>query len=141
VDRPTTVRHCMSTPVITLASEMSVLDAARILIENDISGAPVVNRHGKLTGILTEKDCLKTTLSSGYHGEPGGKVSDYMSTSVEIVAPEMNLLDLADSFLQSRFHRFPVVSNDELVGFISRRDLLKAMFSLSWPSADKFNSD
>ena len=123
----------MSTPAITLTSEMSVLDAARMLIDNDISGAPVVDQYRKLSGILTEKDCLKTTLSSGYHGEPGGKVSDYMSANVETVPPDMSLLDLAESFLNSRYHRFPVVLDDELVGFISRRDLLKAMFNLSWP--------
>ena len=123
----------MSTPAITLTSEMSVLDAARMLIDNDISGAPVVDQYRKLSGILTEKDCLKTTLSSGYHGEPGGKVSDYMSANVETVPPDMSLLDLAESFLNSRYHRFPVVLDDELVGFISRRALLKAMFNLSWP--------
>ncbi len=125
----------MSSPVITLAPGMNVLDAAKIFIENNISGAPVVDRRGKLAGILTEKDCFKTTLSSGYHDEPGGKVSDYMSTSVETVAPDMNLLDLAESFLHSKYHRYPVVLNNDLVGFISRRDVLKALFNLSWPAS------
>ena len=85
-----------------------------------------------LVRILTEKDFLKTTLSSGYHGEPGGRVSDYMTADVETVPPDMNLFELIDLFLNSNYHRFPVVLNSELVGFISRRDVLKAMFNLSW---------
>ena len=132
--KPITVRDCMSHPVITLELDMDVLDASRTLIDKSISGAPVVDQQGELVGMLTEKDCFKTVLSAGYHGELGGKVSEYMSTDVETVSPDMNVLDLSELFLRSKYRRFPVMSGNKLTGLIGRRDLLKALFTLSWPS-------
>jgi CBS domain-containing protein len=133
MSKPVTIKDFMIHRVITLSPDMDVLDAGKIFIDNGISGAPVIDKQGRLVGIITEKDFFKTILTAGYHGELGGKVSDYMSTNVETVSPDMNVLDLSELFLRSKYRRFPVVTDNKLVGVVGRRDLLKALFTLSWP--------
>jgi len=54
-----------------------------------------------------------------------------MSTSVESVDADMNIVDLAQKFLESGFRRFPVLRNNRLVGQISRRDALRALSELA----------
>ena len=107
------------------------MDASQFLVDHHISGAPVVDQQGNMVGILTERDCFKTTLSAGYYDELGGCVSEYMTRDVQTVDPEMSILDIAGLFLRAPFKRYPVVSNGMLVGLISRRDVLRALLSLS----------
>jgi CBS domain-containing protein len=54
-----------------------------------------------------------------------------MTTAVESVDAEMNIVDLAQKFLDSGYRRFPVLRNNRLVGQISRRDALRALGQLS----------
>ena len=115
----------------TLRPDMDVMDASQFLVDRQISGAPVVDRQGHMVGILTERDCFKTTLSAGYYEELGGRVSEYMTRDVQAVDPEMSILDIARLFLRAPFRRYPVVSEGLLIGLISRRDVLKALLSLS----------
>ena len=44
-----------------------------LLIEKRISGAPVVDEHGNLLGMLSERDCVKVALGAGYYNEFGGR--------------------------------------------------------------------
>lgn len=74
---------------------------------------------------------MKIALHAGYHGDWGGPVSDYMSQGVKTVDAEMSIIDLAQQFIDSRFRRFPVLSNNRLVGQISRRDVLRALGNLA----------
>ena len=86
---------------------------------------------GDLVGMLSELDCLKVALNAGYYGDWGGPVSDYMSTTVESVDADMNIVDLAQKFLDTGYRRFPVLRNHRLVGQISRRDALRALSELA----------
>jgi CBS domain-containing protein len=70
---------------------------------------------------------MKVAMQGGYHGTPAGLVKDYMSSQPQWVGPEQSILTLADMFINSRFHRYPVVDNGRLVGMISRRDVMRAM--------------
>jgi len=121
------VRDHMATEVVTLQPDMEILRAAHVLIRCDISGAPVLDQHGRLIGILTERDCLKVALHAAYHGEPGGQVKDYMSDAPESVNPDNNILELAQKFIDGKYRRYPVVDGGRLVGLISRRDVMRAM--------------
>ena len=121
------VRDHMSKKVITLDPEMEILRAGHTLVSNDISGAPVLDKHGVLVGILTERDCMRVVIQAGYHGAPGGLVRDHMSVNPQFVGPEESILELARLFLDGRFHRYPVLANGHLVGVISRRDVMRAM--------------
>jgi CBS domain-containing protein len=125
--RSVLVKDYMSTDLVTLNSEMEIQQAVYKLIMHDKAGAPVLDEHGRLVGILTDRDCMKVAMQGGYHGTPAGLVKDYMSSQPQWVGPEQSILTLADMFINSRFHRYPVVDNGRLVGMISRRDVMRAM--------------
>lgn len=121
------VKDHMSKNVVTLAPEVEILQAAHELIEKDISGAPVLDKHGRLVGVLSERDCMQVVMQGDYHGTPAGLVKDFMSVNPQSVSPEQSILTLADLFINGRFHRYPVLDNGRLVGVISRRDVMKAL--------------
>jgi CBS domain-containing protein len=125
------VRNYMAGHLVTFKPEMEVMDAIHELVKQRIAGAPVIDDKGDLVGMLSELDCMKVALNAGYYGDWGGPVADYMSTSVESVDAEMNIVDLAQKFLDSGFRRFPVLRNNRLVGQISRRDALRALSELA----------
>jgi len=125
------VRDYMAGHLVTFKPEMDVMDAIHELVKQRIAGAPVVDDKGDLVGMLSELDCMKVALNAGYYGDWGGPVADYMSTSVESVDADMNIVDLAQKFLASGFRRFPVLRNNRLVGQISRRDALRALTELA----------
>ena len=126
------VADYMSRRVITVAADTDIMRAVYLLVDKDISGAPVVAEGGVLVGILTERDCLAVALNAGYFDEPGGLVAEYMSSPVETVTPEDGLIDIAVRFRDSRFRRFPVLDHGNLVGIISRRDVLRALKRGVW---------
>ena len=122
-----TVKDYMARTLVTFKPETDVLDAVHTLVTNRIAGAPVVDDHGNLLGMLSEYDCMKVALDSGYYGTAGGPVRDYMSDGVETVDADMSIVDLAQVFIDKKFRRFPVMDGTRLVGQISRRDVLRAL--------------
>ena len=125
------VKDYMSGKIVSFTPETDVLDAIHQLVHNRIAGAPVVDSHGTLVGMLSEFDCLNVVLKAGYHGEPGGPVSDLMTKDVKTVDAEMSIIDLAERFMESGFRRYPVMKDNMLVGQISRKDVLRALEKLS----------
>ena len=121
------VKGYMSKDIVTLDPDMEILRAGHTLISNDISGAPVLDKHGRLVGILSERDCMRVAMQADYHGIPGGLVRDHMSVNPQFVDPEESILKLAQFFVDGHFHRYPVLANGHLVGMISRRDVMRAM--------------
>ena len=129
--RSATVKDYMSGKLVTFTPDTDVLDAIHELVKHGISGAPVVDDTGNLVGMLSEFDCMKVVLTAGYHGEPGGPVSDLMATDVKTVRAEVSIVDMAGIFMESGLRRYPVISGNRLVGQISRRDVLRALTELS----------
>ena len=129
--RSATVKDYMSGKLVTFRPDTDVLDAIHELVKHGISGAPVVDDTGNLVGMLSEFDCMKVVLTAGYHGEPGGPVSDLMATDVKTVRAEVSIVDMADVFMKSGLRRYPVINGNRLVGQISRRDVLRALTELS----------
>lgn len=121
------VKDYMAKTLITFKPDTDVLDAVHELVEKRIAGAPVVDDEGNLIGMLSELDCMKVALNAGYHGDWGGPVSDFMTVETKTVDGEMNIIDLAQVFIETRFRRFPVMQGNRLVGQISRRDALRAL--------------
>ena len=126
-----TVGQYMSTSVIALAGDMDIIEAGRVFVTHSISGAPVVDGSGRVIGLLTERDCLRMTVQAGYYGDPGGRVSEFMTREVTCVSPAMSILDLAELFLNASYHRYPVIEEGRLIGIISRRDVLRALLDLA----------
>lgn len=121
------IRTYMSRELITLTPEMEINRAMNLLIDNRISGAPVLDATGNLVGMLSQKDCLKAALHASYYREWGDTVADYMSSEPVSLDAELDLVEAAEAFLASTFRRFPVMSEGRLVGQISRSDLLRAL--------------
>ncbi len=117
----------MATDLVTLPPEMEINRATAILLEKGYSGAPVVNGARKLVGVLSKKDCLRAALNASYYQEWGGSVADYMSSDVETLDADIDLVPAAERFLESNYRRFPVMREGRLVGQISRADLLRAI--------------
>lgn len=124
------VRDWMTANVLTLGPQMEMLRAVHMLVENRISGAPVIDENGKLVGILSEKDCMRVALEAGYHAHYGGRVCDYMNRDVRTVDAQASVLDVAERFNNAPYRRYPVLEGDRLVGQISRRDVLRALIAL-----------
>jgi CBS domain-containing protein len=125
------VQDYMAANLVTLRPDMDIIEAMRLLVEQRISGAPVVDLQGNLVGVLSEQDCLKLALEAGYHEQRGGRVSDTMSGEVRTVEAESSILDVARLFLDGHHRRFPVVKDGRLVGQLSRRDVLRALLALA----------
>ncbi|MDX1404097.1 MAG: CBS domain-containing protein [Woeseiaceae bacterium] len=125
------VKDYMSGKLLTFNPDSDVLDAIHELVQHRIAGAPVVDDHGNLVGMLSELDCMKIALTASYHGERGGPVKEYMTPETETVDADMSIIDLAQKFLESGFRRYPVVKDNRLVGQISRRDVLRALEEIS----------
>jgi CBS domain-containing protein len=120
----------MSTRLVTLEPEMPILRAMQTLLDEGISGAPVVDARGNLLGILTQRDCLEVAVQASYHQDPAGRVADYMSREVETLDASASLVEVIEAFRGSRYRRFPVLEGGRLVGQLSRRDIMRAILEL-----------
>jgi len=121
------IEHYMATRLISFAPDDDIIYAMRVLLDKRLSGAPVIDETGRLIGILSKKDCLAIVYNTAYHQDWGGKVEQYMSHEVEHIEADSSIFAAAEKFLHSNFRRFPVLRNGELVGQISRYDLLRAL--------------
>ncbi|MDP7609890.1 MAG: CBS domain-containing protein [Candidatus Marinimicrobia bacterium] len=119
--------NIMTTQLITFFPEDQVLSTIESLILNHISGAPVIGNDGQLLGIISEIDCMRMFVQSAYLNELGGVVGDVMSTDITTINSSMGIMAIAELFLETHYRRFPVVDNGNLVGQVSRRDVLKAV--------------
>ena len=121
------LRDIMARDLITLRSDMGILQAMEVLLSHRISGACVLDATGTLVGVLSKKDCLRAALNAAYHQDRGNAVSEHMSTNVETLDPDLDIVAVAERFLASSFRRFPVLDQERLVGQVSRADILKAL--------------
>lgn len=126
----TSIEQHMATELISFSPEDDILHAVRVLLDKKISGAPVLDESGNLIGILSMKDCMEIVYNTAYHQDWGGKVEQYMSHEVEHIEADTSILTAAEKFLNSNFRRFPVLRNGQLVGQISRHDILRALDQL-----------
>ena len=122
-----TVADIMATELVTFSPDTIIHKAIQILLDERLSGAPVVDDANQLIGVLSKKDCLKVTLSSSYHQDWGGTVRDYMSPDVTTIDADTDLVSVAELFLNSNFRLFPVLRDGQLVGQISRHDVLRSL--------------
>jgi len=116
----------MSTKLVTFNQRDNVVAAMAVLLDKKISGAPVVDDDGALVGVLSEVDLMPIVMQDSYYDESAGIVADFMKTNVDTVTPDMDIYVLAERFHREHRRRYPVVLNGQLVGQISRRDVLRA---------------
>jgi CBS domain-containing protein len=139
------VTKYMTTDLITFTPDTDIMEAIDSMIDNQISGAPVLNNKKELIGMISEKDCITVMIDSVYHNLPisMGKVSKYMTTDIVSVSIEADIVDVATQFLRKNYKRFPVLDEKgRLVGQVSRRDILravKAMNVTTWQNEHKIS--
>lgn len=127
------VSKYMARNLITFTPETEILDAIDILVQNKISGAPVLNVRGEVMGMVDDKDCLRVLIDSAYQKHPvrGNTVMNYMDKVMRTVKEDLELVEAADLFLHSNYKRLLVVdANNRLIGQISRSDVLAAIGKL-----------
>jgi CBS domain-containing protein len=148
---PMKVRDIMSPRVISVAPEASILEAIRLMLLNHISGLPVINQAGALVGVVTEGDFLRrgetgterkrsrwlefllgpSRLADEYVHTHARTVEDVM-TPEPITISEDAALDEAVQLMESRrIKRLPVLRTGQVVGIVSRANLLHALVSLA----------
>lgn len=126
-----TARDCMTANVVAFAPDDDLFKAMSLLLKNHFAAGPVVDEDGQLTGMLTEKDCLRIVSNFAYDEDlEGGKVRDYQSAIRVICEPDLDVFGVTDRFLGTNFPLLPVVDNGKLVGVISRRDTLRGIQEL-----------
>jgi CBS domain-containing protein len=125
--RTARVADYMARDLITLTPGTEINRAMQILVDRRISGAPVLDAAGRLVGVLSKKDCLKAALQASYYRSWGDTVEKYMTLDVHTLDPDLDLVEAARAFIDSPYRRFPVVKGGQIVGQISRADVLRAL--------------
>jgi len=118
----------MCEALITFTPETDLFEAINQLVDNGITGAPVIDAKGNLVGLLSEADCLRAILTLTYHEEEmGGVVGDYMVAEVHTINYDADIIMVAEEFINNGRRRLPVVRDGKVIGQISRRDVLRAV--------------
>ncbi len=111
----------MTRNVHTIHPGASAQEAARLLSQEHISGAPVVDANGKVIGIVTEADIISKVSREGL------RVADIMSHEVIAIGEETTVNEIAMLFAERKIKRVPVLHDGKLVGIVSRADIVHAV--------------
>ena len=137
----------MTRNVLTVGPEASVAQAIRLMLDNNVSGLPVVAADGKVVGILTEGDLLRRSetgterhrsrwleilmgpgrAAGEYVKTHGRKVEEIMTTDLISVTGDTQLDEVVGVMERRRIKRVPVLDADALAGIVSRADLLRSL--------------
>ena len=134
-----TVSDIMKRQLVIFAPEQSIHEVMRAFIKHRISGGPVVDESGTLVGVISEADCMKEISDSRYFNMPilDKSVAHFMSKKVDTIESNTSVFDAAAIFSKSSRRRYPVLENNQLVGQVSRKDIVIAaleMKSQTWRS-------
>lgn len=150
---PVHARDLMRSDVITLSPELPLVEAQRVLVESDISGAPVVDEAGQVVGVVSASDLLRSvseehdtglTRASYFRDVLPFSVSDWsrdvedfqdrleeltvadaMTKEIVSVSPNASLRQVATALREHRVHRVLVVEGSRLMGIISSFDFVE----------------
>jgi len=116
------VKDAMNRDVVAICPNATVEDAIHLLLEHDISGAPVIGESGRLCGIITQFQLMEVLYDPNVKN---AKIQEYMTRDVFTIEEDALLGTAANLFIVHRIRRIPVVRDGAVVGIISRRDLLR----------------
>jgi CBS domain-containing protein len=144
-------KDIMTSPVVTVEPDVAVLQAVRIMLQRRMSGLPVVDKEGGLVGIITEGDFLRRAetgtqrrrprwleflvgpgrLAQEYAHSHGRKVSEIMTPDPITVEEDAPLDDVVKLMEKRQIKRVPVVRGNNVIGIVSRANLLHALASVA----------
>ena len=151
----------MSARVISIAPDAGVLEAIRVMLQNHISGLPVIDQAGTLVGVVTEGDFLRRSetgterkrprwlefllgpsrLASEYVHTHARKVEEVMTREPITITEDAPLDKVVQLMERRRIKRLPVVRGSKVVGIVSRANLLHALASLGAAAPPPAKSD
>ena len=108
-------KDIMTKEIITVGPTTSVKKLAMTLVKNQISGAPVVDKNGKIIGVVSEADIV---------GKKGKDVKAIMSKKVISVTEDAPVEAVARLMITHKITRLPVMRDDEVIGIVSRADIV-----------------
>jgi len=137
----------MTRQVVTVAPDTVIEEAVRLMLENRVSGLPVIDAAGAPIGVVTEGDLLRRIetgtdkrhsgwvrlllgpgrLAAEYTRSHANKVGEVMTSEVVSVAPGTPLARVVELMESRRIKRVPVVDGGKLVGIVSRANLVAAL--------------
>ena len=143
----TKVAEIMSSPAVTVREDMPIREVARVMLEHNIGGVPVVDDDQKLVGMISESDFTgkEAGLPFSYYSAPQVfgkwfsdqefeqvlsqsrfmKAKDIMSEAVVVATEDEPVGEVVKCMIQQNLTRIPVVRNGAPIGMIARRDLLQ----------------
>ncbi|MDO4542296.1 MAG: CBS domain-containing protein [Bacillota bacterium] len=123
IPSPLTVGDIMTSPVKTISSDTTINQVGEYLVRYGHSGYPVV-QEGKVIGIISRRDVEKAK----YHGFGKVPVKGYMSHHVVTLSEDMPVKEAQALMLKENVGRLPVMRGEELVGIVSRTDMLQLLY-------------
>ena len=111
-------KDIMTRDIITVTPTMTVKNLAMTLIKNQISGAPVSAKNGKIVGVVSEADIV---------AKKGKDVRSIMSKKIVSVDEETPVEAIAQLMTTHKIKRLPVMRGDQVVGIVSRADIVSAI--------------
>jgi CBS-domain-containing membrane protein len=117
------VGEIMTSQVITVPSTMPVEDVARVLRERQITGLPVLDERDRVVGVVSDIDIVTRR---------GATAADIMSPEVISVTTETNVEAVVAILANRRIRRVPVLAEGQLVGIVSRTDLVRLFQVTRW---------
>jgi CBS domain-containing protein len=151
----------MTRRIVSVTPEATVLEAVRLMLQNHISGLPVIDATGNLIGVVTEGDFLRRaetgtqrkrsrwldlfvgprTLAEDYIHAHGRKVAEVMTPDPVTISEDTPLEEVVRAMERHRIKRLPVVRGKNVVGIVSRANLMHALASLGRAAPAASNSD
>ncbi|MGZ0170099.1 MAG: CBS domain-containing protein [Planctomycetales bacterium] len=122
-----TVRDLMTSQPLTLGELTTVEEATRKILERATSEAYIVDENGRLLGTVSDFALLKARMIQFDAQEP---VTRFMSRNMVLLTPDMRLDEVAGYFRESCYPQLAVVDGGQVIGQLSRRDVLRAMVVL-----------
>jgi CBS domain-containing protein len=131
------VREVMTSPAITVHEAATIKDAIHLLEEHSIAAMPVLDNNGGIVGVLSEADVIREMVvpDQRAHEVPvrltpppfHARVADVMSKHALTVTSDTDLASAADLMTSTAVKSLPVVDRGEVVGVISRRDIIRML--------------
>jgi signal-transduction protein with cAMP-binding, CBS, and nucleotidyltransferase domain len=109
--------------ILTAAAEITVAEATRLMKKRTLGAVMIVDDHGRLLGIFTERDAVYRVLAEGRDPKTT-KLSEVMSANPQTIAPDKPFGHALLMMFEGGFRHVPVVENGKPVGMVSTRDAL-----------------
>jgi|TARA_B100000902_G_C27249593_1_gene884503 CBS-domain-containing membrane protein len=126
------VSDIMTRDLVLFKKQQSIHEVMQKFIKYRISGGPVVDDAGKLIGVISEADCMKEISDSRYFNLPilDKTVAHFMTKDVDTIDANKTIFEAASMFFKTTRRRFPVLEKTQLVGQISRKDIVVATLNM-----------